>query len=359
LNGKDAFMSSSFFLEILEERALLSSQVLFLTTPVPGLDLLAIVGHAENLASENGSTAILGKQELTYSVNDGSGNIPGNGKSMDGGSAASDSSLRGLDFHLLEDLQGSPSYGNLVPGEMEGLRMRILTLLDIRQTAAVEANSVVDALQSRNQDKNSDDDARMERDARRYDDNDAGDHGSGGTPGNGFLNSTPVRSFDDLAPEVNLFDPAADLESAFLPGPLGDSIFIDGWRDSIPLPRAELVPATGHDLTVMATYLVGSVPTTSPDQLVPAPLDPGPTNFIVGYSPASSDQTHCPISTSTRAPIIQEPIGSGEQDTTRKGEDTRPTPTSIPTSEPAAEGTNPVTDDDTDASEEASSPSEQ
>jgi hypothetical protein len=350
-------MSSSIFLEILEERVLLSSQVVFLTTSPTGLDILAIVGKRVSRVFRDGS-AVLAIQDVHLEVVDGSGNILGDVKITDEGGASGSPVRRRFDFRIADDLPGIPfPVGNTFSDNSEDIRQRVLNLLGVRQTVAAEANSVVDALESKNQEKSSDDSYPIERDERRHDDNDVGDHGPGGMPGNGFLNGTPVRSFED--PEANLFDPDTDLELALLPGPLADSIFLDGWRDSIPLSKAELVPATGHDLTVMATYLVGSVPTTSPAQPDAAPLDPASTDFIVGYSPARPEQTHCPIPTSTRAPIILEPVWSGERDTTRKGEDTRPTPTSIPTSEPPAEGTNPVRDEDTNASEEASSPSDQ
>jgi hypothetical protein len=75
------------------------------------------------------------------------------------------------------------------------------------------------------------------------------------------------------------------------PGPLSDTLFLDGWREGLPPPRADLVPAARGGLTIVPAYLVGPVAPQRADEPVPArETGPGLTDLIVGLQEQRPDQ---------------------------------------------------------------------
>jgi hypothetical protein len=75
-----------------------------------------------------------------------------------------------------------------------------------------------------------------------------------------------------------------EVEELAGPGPLADTLFLDGWREGLPPPRADLVPAVGGGLTPVPAYLVGpAVPWRASEAVPPREGEPGLTDFIVGH----------------------------------------------------------------------------
>ncbi len=321
-------MSSPLFLESLEERALLSGPTAEFVSPLsldPWMVRFAASGQTDpnmhnrvsSLASEIQELSVLLpihnptlalSRGLASEIQELSVLLPhlgSVGKDLLGDLNSAEGVSRGEATPLLSKLSRVSGFadgpGNAFPlvdallTSEADYRMRELDPDGLRLTeVAMVVNSVVvDALESRDRDKISDEDIRSDRDSdfRRQDpDATAADHGPGSQGANGVLVGNPARPLDDLMAALDLFDPNAGLEAALLPGPLADSVFLDGWRDGVPPPQADLVPAAGHDLTVMATYLVGTAPKSTPANQALAAVDPGPTDFIVGLSASRTDQ---------------------------------------------------------------------
>jgi hypothetical protein len=98
------------------------------------------------------------------------------------------------------------------------------------------------------------------------------------------------------------------------PGPLADTLFLDGWREGVPPPRADLVPSDGRGLTLVPAYLVGPVaPRRAPEAVPAREAEPGLTDFIVGRQgrpPAPTDH-HAARSAPFQADDLPGVVGPG------------------------------------------------
>jgi hypothetical protein len=294
-------MSSPLFLEFLEERALLSGPTADFGTPFVFPSGVVRVGtlvqddirqHSGELSTRFASLASdLSTRQLEAGLTDFPGKVT-SATGLGSGEAA---------FLLSEAADLRPS-GDRVDGFLPqelfllassvGNHMRPLDPNDPRLMLTAMDNSVVNALESTAGDKNSEEDFREEHggDPRHQDlDANTTDHGLGIQGVNGFLVGNSTRSLDDLLTSLDLTNPIGGMDSALLPGPLTDSIILDGWREAVPAPQADLVRAAGGDLSVLPAFLVANAALATSNQPPPA-VESGPTDFIVGLAASRLDQ---------------------------------------------------------------------
>lgn len=182
---------------------------------------------------------------------------------------------------------------------------------EIRQQIVEVANSVIDALQWKDSEKGGDEESRGDHLSDNHHqelDGTLGDHGFGSPGNNAWSPGSPARSLDDLVSGMDLLESPGGLGDTLLPGPLADSLFLDGWRDGIPPARPNLVPAGGQDLTVIATYLVGSPSQALPPPLSPPVLESGATDFIVGLANPTRDQPPTLLEATRNVPTLRERV---------------------------------------------------
>jgi hypothetical protein len=291
-------MPSPLFLESLEERALLSGLNAAFGTqlgPEPLMPRFAASGPADSRLLNDGSSLAPGTQAAAYRPSP----LESMGDSFLGDPNRQDGSNRGQAsaFSTKPDSARDLADGTRMPSPFEEAisaeydRLRPVDPPDDYRQESV--NSVVEALETTDVDKSADEELRADRDSdfhRQDQDATVADHGFGNQGANGGLTSNPTRPLDDLLSSLDLVDASVGIETALLPGPLTDTLILDAWREGVPPPRADLVPAAGDDLTVVATYLVGTAPKSSPASLALGAIDPGPTDFIVGLSAPPSDQ---------------------------------------------------------------------